>query len=138
LRRVGWTRMGWISVCALGMSCAGSPNLVVQVTQYPEFKTRQRVQSCGAKLAESSVEILTVEDAIPDGCVQVGDIFIGDSGWSRGCEPRDLTDRLRLAACQREVSTVKVLHLTEPYDDSYCYQLRAGMLMCESESGEPQ
>jgi hypothetical protein len=108
------------------------PDLEVQVIHYPGFEHHEsRVEPCEDVQALSKIHILAVDELRPEGCRQIGDVFIGDSSTSYPCEPEDLIERFRLTACLEGAAMTQIIHITSPRDGQSCHQLRAALLICE-------
>ena len=119
-------------VCAVLTGCFfPPPDLEVQVIHYPGFEHHQQSESCEDLRALSRIKILEVDEPVPGGCQQIGDVFIGDTSTSYPCEPEDLMDQLRLAACAEGIAITQIIHITSPRGGSSCHQLRAALLSCE-------
>jgi hypothetical protein len=119
-------------LCALLTGCFfPPPDLEVQVIHYPGFEQHHQDEGCEDIRALNSIQILEVGEPLPNACQQVGDVFIGDSSTSYPCEPQDLIDQLRQAACEEGIAITQIIHITSPRGGSSCHQLRAALLSCE-------
>ena len=126
-----------IGSCATTAGCFPPPALVIQVNEYPDFERAPVIRICTPAESERSVEIFDADRPTPEGCQQRGDIFIGDSGSTSKCKPKNLMTELRQAACARGISRTQIIHLTPPRGGSTCHQLRAALLSCVEKSTSP-
>jgi len=94
----------------------------VQVVQYPE--------AAGTTARASGCEVTLLDDgnALPSGCCELGDVFVGDTGWTSPCDRDQVEKELRKQACTIGGDTVVV----RPVKDwqSSCFQVRARVLRC--------
>ena len=110
------------------------PDLNVQTIAYPHITQPAPLESCDDHEVSNEVEVWKPDRALPHGCEWFGDIFIGDSGSSYECEPKQLFHMLRHSACKLGTMKTQLIHITEPGDMSSCYQLRAALVVCEEDS----
>ena len=107
-----------IGTFALG--CMPPPDLVVQEICYPGFAESLPGDACvdpsqlsllDADQTNLEIEALEQEASVPSGCRAIGDVFIGDSGATQYCDPEDLLNELRFAACERGILKTRVIHV---------------------------
>jgi hypothetical protein len=116
LRPCLWLVIGWVVGC--------SPAMDIQLIRYPE----------GAALSSSdddcTVQLLGASAALADDCKDVGDVFVGDTGFSVGCDEERVLGEIRNAACRLGADTAVIRRIGDIW--STCYQARARLLMCPS------
>ncbi len=121
-------RIAYYFVLAASLTLFGCAELPeVQIVSYPGFAFDDQWTDC------ADIQILEPGVAAPGGCQQFGDVFIGDTGTTSPCEPKDLMRHLRAHACRKRATTVEIIRLDEPSGSSRCYQVRAALLHCGSE-----
>ena len=72
----------------------------------------------------------------PAGCREVGDVFLGDSGYTTNCGQARAYDELLHQACLFGADAVQVVRAYQSSPlSSTCYQVRARFLVC-TDDGE--
>lgn len=108
------------AVIALGCSS----KLYIQSVRYPGTGDVTEQPGCNARLL--------VEDApLANECALIGDVFIGDTGFSMNCGIERVRAELRTAACRLGGDTVRIRRLKDVH--SNCAQARAMVYRCASD-----
>jgi hypothetical protein len=98
----------------------------VQTIRYPE------AGDVAARPAGCEVRVVDWYRTPPEGCVDVGDVYVGDRGLaafsSGGCGRERVEGEIRAAACEIGADLAMVRHIKELR--SNCYQARARLLRC--------
>jgi hypothetical protein len=96
----------------------------IQLIRYPEGAAlSSRVDGCAVQLLGASTELA-------DDCMDVGDVFVGDTGFSVNCGEGRVLGEIRAAACRLGADTAVVRRIGDVW--STCYQARARLLVCPS------
>lgn len=93
----------------------------IQVIRYPEADQSAKRDVCPKIIEEGTL-------AMPEGCTDVGDVFVGDTGFSTNCERGRVLAEVSAAGCQLGADVAIVRKLNDP--QSSCYQARARLLRC--------
>ena len=108
--------------CVAVAACA----LDVQTIRYPE------AAGVPARPADCDVRVIDWYRTPPEGCVEIGDVYVGDRGaatmsWG-GCGRAKVESEIRAAACGIGADVAMVRHIKELRTS--CYQARARLLRC--------
>jgi hypothetical protein len=122
--RLLWTAAGLVLA---GCETPAGP-IHVQIIRYPEV-----AQPEGRPADCATGTILDLASAVPDGCAQFGDIFLGESGNTHPCTFADLREQLAKEACQAGADASRIVRVMEPQGGSSCYQLRAELFECRGD-----
>lgn len=106
--------MAWVVGC--------SPTMDIQLIRYPEGA------ALSARNDDCAVQFLGASAALANDCKDVGDVFVGDTGFSVGCGEERVLGEIRTAACRLGADTVVVRRIGDVW--SSCYQARARLLVC--------
>jgi len=68
-------------------------------------------------------------------CQAIGDVFVGDTGWSISCAKDRVVRDIKNEACRSGADTITVRRLSDW--QSSCYQARAQLLVCNLEGSKP-
>lgn len=127
--------MRWVGALVLLAAVTGcSETLAVHVVTQPDAGAlRPRGDACAP-------HIYAQEDAVPSECGEVGDIFLGDTGFTTNCGRERVLDELRRETCSFGANAAQIVraHDAGSYGSS-CYQVRARLLVCgrDDEGGNP-
>jgi len=113
-----------MAICSLVAGCLPPPGLEVQEIRYPGFERRAVDGAC------ENFEVFEADQILPEGCQQIGDIFIGDTGLTDYWQPEDLIDELERFACGKGTAKVQIIRINPPRGGSPCHQLRAALVAC--------
>ena len=106
---------------AIGCSAPFAVHLVRQPDAGP---LTPRGDGCGADLYEQA-------ETPPASCREVGDVFLGDSGYTTNCGRARAHDELLDQACRFGADAVQIVRAYESSPiSSSCYQVRARFLVC--------
>jgi hypothetical protein len=92
--------------------------------RYPGFEFRWD----GPRGADCKSAILPKERKLPEGCVAVGDIFVGDTGHSENCGKKRVENEVVSELCLLGADYGVVRVLKDPI--SSCHQVRAVAYRC--------
>jgi len=115
----------WLALLVLLPLCACTPQMEVQVVRYPEADRADAEPSC-PKVIEDGARI-------PSGCIDVGDVYVGDTGFSTRCHRERVLSEVHSAGCQVRANLAVARRITDPI--SSCYQVRARLLRCPPAEG---
>lgn len=108
---------------------ACSRTIEVQVIPYPW------VAQLRPKSADCTVPIYREGDSVPKTCSDVGDVFVGDTGYTTGCGLDRMLDEVRVQTCLYGADAAQVMRMQEPsFFGSSCYEIRARFLKCPASS----
>jgi hypothetical protein len=110
---------------ALGLSIfllGCSSKMDIQLIRYPEAAgLADRGDDCEMRLVDATAPL-------EGECRDVGDVFVGDTGFSVSCDEERVMGEIRTAACRLGADTAVVRRLGGM--SSTCYQARARLLSC--------
>jgi len=110
------------SVLALGCSST----MATQVIRYSAEELHELpTPACEVSLVESHLDV-------PEHCTAIGDVFVGDTGWSIDCGKDRVLRDIRAELCKLGADLASVRKLDDGH--STCYQARAIAYRC-SEQG---
>ena len=113
------------AVVLVGVAAGCTRTLQIQVVSQPNRGTlAARAETCAARLYAQN-------EAVPASCTEVGDVFVGDTGWTVDCGAARVRDEIRRQACLFGADAVQVIREREPsFFESSCDQVRARFLAC--------
>ncbi len=118
--------MVWLRRIALGLSICligCSSKMDIQLIRYPEAAgLADRGEGCDLRFLDAAALIEHPE------CKDVGDVFVGNTGFSISCDEERVMGEIRLAACGLGADTAVVRRLRGTR--STCYEARARLLSC--------
>lgn len=121
-------RESWL-LASLALMAACSSKMDIQVIEYPgASKLASRDPGC-------AVAVYATDAGVPAGCVDVGDVFVGDTGWSIDCGSRRVVGEVEERACRVGADAVVVRELDDW--NSSCHQVRARLLNCSAKEEAP-
>ena len=82
---------------------------------------------CAVRFVRSSLDV-------PDGCVAVGDVFVGDGGFSIQCGEQRVIAAMEQEVCKLGGELALIRRIEDP--ESTCYQARAIAYHCD-QTGNP-
>lgn len=91
----------------------------------PKVKTALSETSFPALDSKNNVFLLFEDEKVPQSTTYVGDIKIGDSGFSTNCEYDVIIDRVKTIARKSGANLIEVTEVKEPSMASTCYRLKA-------------
>lgn len=107
----------------------GSPTMAVQVIRYLDTPLAANRSTC-------EVAALEQGQPLPEGCCELGDVFVGDTGWTDPCDRDRVLKEVRTQACKVGGDTVSLRPV--PDKTSSCFQVRARILRCAPAVAEAQ
>jgi hypothetical protein len=114
-------RLPLAAIALFGVAC--SSTLAVHPIDYGRLPAEARGPAgCRALLVDSASEI-------PEDCVAVGDVFIGDTGSSFQCGEERVRSDLSLEACKLGGEMALVREIEDPHTS--CWEARAIAFHCD-------
>jgi hypothetical protein len=98
-----------------------SPTMAVQVIRYLQAPPAATRSGC-------AVETIDEGHPLASGCCELGDVFVGDTGWTDPCDRDRVLKEVRAQACTLGGDTVILRPVAD--DASSCFQVRARVLRC--------
>ena len=81
-----------------------------------------------------TLPIYARDSSVDASCVEVGDVYVGDTGWSTDCGLERVRSLLREQACGFGADAAQIVSHHEPsFFGSSCHQVRARLLVCKPE-----
>ncbi len=102
-----------ISICAFFAGCAPSVSTKLLKTTYQAFGP------------ETTVYIIDVKDQVREMSVPVGDLKIGESGFTKNCSYNEVLDKAKIAAIKAGANVIKLTEIKAPDFASTCYRIKA-------------
>jgi hypothetical protein len=93
----------------------------IQTISYIESPPSVSGGSCDVKVFDKDADVASA-------CCTIGDVFVGDTGWSTNCERDRVISEVKTAACSVGANAASVRELSD--SESNCYQVRARLLHC--------
>ncbi len=118
------------SIVGLALAlCACSSRMDFQAVRYPWVAART------PKAPGCELSVLAHGDRHVEDCEAIGDVFVGDTGWSIDCGGERVLRDIEAEACRAGADTITV----RPLEDgvSSCYQARAMLFVCNAEAPSP-
>lgn len=112
-----------LALFAIGITCAlaCSSEMYIQPIRYPGMERTPRPSACDIRFL--------AETATPDAtCEAIGDVFVGDTGFSTNCDIIRVRGDVRRNACDLGGDTVTLRKV--PDGISTCSQVRALVYRC--------
>ena len=121
-------RAGWLIGTWLLLAWGCSSKMDVFTIRRPDSVPRP------AKPMGCALQVHPPEYRFPSGCREVGDVFVGDNGWSVDCG-RDRVYRLvRDEACVFGADAAQIINQYGPdFGGSWCHEVRARFMECEEQ-----
>jgi hypothetical protein len=92
---------------------------------------RPDVPSRPAKPAGCVLQVYPEEHRFPPECREVGDVFIGDTGWSYQCGWDRVRELVREEACVFGADAAQIIsHYGPDFFGSSCHEVRARFVQC--------
>lgn len=82
---------------------------------------------------DCAVEMIDSSETEREGCVALGDVFVGDTGTSIACERPRVLDEARADLCRLGATHAHYRQMQDP--NLSCYQVRAVGLRCDAATG---
>ncbi len=124
---LGCKRFDWFSGFVLGcllLGCSSKMDILV-IRHDRSLSLEPRAAGCELELYSEHAEV-------PETCVEVGDVYVGDPGRSRKCGQERVEREIRDAACAFGANAAQVVTHHEPtFFGSSCHQMRARFLRCD-------
>lgn len=115
-------------LAVLGVGC--STQMDIQVIGRPDAAPlASRDRSCDIRMYETT-------DTPPPTCQEVGDVYVGDSGYSVDCDYDQVRERAREQACLFGADAIQEIRHQYPNFHSTCHQVRARLLRCDPVAAE--
>ena len=118
----------WQPFLALVLLVSCSRQLAVYPIDYEMVPKEPVAAGCKAGLLYQS-------EGLSGDCIPVGDVFVGDTGWSTSCDWERVTTRLAIEACQLGGNMALVREVEDP--TLTCYQARALVFRCPTDAKTP-
>lgn len=84
---------------------------------------------------DCSIPVHPPSKPLEPGCREVGDVFVGDTGWSTDCGRRRVAETIRVEGCRYGADAAQIVSHHEPsFFGSTCHQVRARFLACDVEA----
>jgi len=81
-----------------------------------------------------SLPVYAHDAPIDASCVEVGDVYVGDTGWSIDCGLERVRALVQEQACRFGADAAQIVSHHEPsFFGSTCHQMRARLLACKPE-----
>lgn len=105
-----------------------SSELEIQTVSRPNWRDQKpRIEDCGLTVYKSTY-------AFDASCEEVGDVFVGDTGWSVDCGWDRVVRVIQSEACKFGADAAQIVAHHEPsFFGSTCHQVRARFMVCDSE-----
>jgi hypothetical protein len=84
---------------------------------------------------ECDARVLREQDPVEPGMVEVGDVFVGDSGFTVNCGRARMTEELRRQACRYGADAVRITLTHQPDFNSTCIRFDAKLLKRSAAKG---
>jgi hypothetical protein len=118
-------RASWLIGSLLLLSFGCSKTMDVFSIRHPSSVPRP------AKPAGCALEVHPESYRFPPECREVGDVFIGDNGWSYDCGWDRVRERVRDEACAFGADAAQIVNHYEPdFFGSTCHEVRARFMEC--------
>ncbi|MDX2167769.1 MAG: hypothetical protein SF182_11920 [Deltaproteobacteria bacterium] len=126
IRAAGAGRLALAALCTLG-ACS-TTKLEEQIIRYPE--------AAGVAALPKDCPVATLEQGqpLPSGCCAVGEVFVGDTGFSYDCQRDRVLKHMQTQACALGGNTLVTWPVQD--SDSNCQQLRGRVLRCTTADAE--
>ncbi|HEY2775238.1 MAG TPA: hypothetical protein VGK20_14415 [Candidatus Binatia bacterium] len=72
-------------------------------------------------------DLYQMNDAVPGNALLIGEVRLGDTGFSTRCSQQEAMERVRAQACRIGADLVKITAQNYPNFVSTCYRVRAGL-----------
>jgi hypothetical protein len=103
-------------------------NVAIQTIARPDLEPR------APKSPNCELIVRPADYRFDPGCREIGDVYIGDTGFSVNCGLEQVMDIVRGEACRAGADAAQVVAHHEPsFFGSTCHQVRARFLVCEPE-----
>jgi hypothetical protein len=83
-----------------------------------------------ARSANCTIRIYNQADTLPEACLEIGDVYVGDTGASINCGLASVRDRAHDQACRYGADALQIIRHQTPSGGSSCHQIRARLLRC--------
>jgi hypothetical protein len=115
----------WVCLIMIGLSGC---SLEIQTVSRPDWQNlRPRARDC-------HLVVYPIDQKLDPSCKEIGDVFVGDTGWTTDCEWNRVIDTVRSQACLFGADAAQLVHHHEPsFWGSTCHQVRARFLACQAE-----
>jgi hypothetical protein len=112
----------WLPWLFLLVGCSSA--LEIQIVRYPWVTFERRAGECHPKVFFSDEPQLA--------CRAIGDVFVGDNGYSHDCEQERVLDEVKKQTCAYGADAARIVRVDHPgTKGSNCYQVRAAFLRCD-------
>ena len=91
----------------------------------PKIKTNLNTEAKDALKAETEILIIQQDEMIPENSQLIGDLKIGDSGFSTDCGYSKVIDEAKEAARSSGANLIYLTEVKEPNLASTCYRIKA-------------
>jgi hypothetical protein len=90
------------------------------------------------KSEDCALPVYESDSPLDASCVEVGDVFVGDTGWSTDCGIDSVREQIRKEGCLFGADAAQIVrhHEPSPMWGSTCHQVRARFVVCK-QPGEP-
>ena len=118
--RIAWAIATALAVCG----CAAN----VQTVARPDAPLR------AAKPPSCQLPVHPADRRLGPACVEIGDVYVGDTGFTTDCGWNRALEIVRQEACRFGADAAQIVAHHEPsFWGSTCHQVRARFLVCATE-----
>jgi hypothetical protein len=116
------------STCILAIVVSGcSTAMEIQTVARPHLRDLQ------AREPDCDLVIYEISEQIDPSCEEVGDVFVGDTGFTMDCGWDQVIDAVRREACTFGADAAQIVAHHEPsFTGSTCHQVRARLVVCST------
>ena len=118
-----WARLLAIVLAPLLIAPGCTPPFETLIL-YPEFEGQETF------LGECELALHWDDLVVPDDCVAVGDVYVGESGSTSGCGKKAMVELTREKACRSPANLGVMARV--PDWNSTCFNIRTRLFLCES------
>jgi hypothetical protein len=87
------------------------------------------------KPAGCPLQVYAKDQSLPEGCREIGDVFVADTGWTYDCGLERVTGIVRNEACSQGADAAQlVTHYDPSISGSTCHEVRFRFLVCEQDA----
>jgi hypothetical protein len=118
------TAVLWLALAMVGCSS----EMAVQTVTRPNLPPlTPRAPAC-------ALTVYAMDHVLDASCVEVGDVYVGDTGFSTDCGLERVRDTIRAEACRYGADAAQIVsHHAPTFFGSTCHQVRARFLVCKPE-----
>ena len=112
-----------IALASISVGCTRTLRIEL-IAQPDRGSATLRTETCDAPLYAES-------EPLAASCTEVGDLFVGDTGWTFDCGAERVRAEVRRQTCLFGADAAQIIREQEPsWTDSSCDQIRARFLRC--------